>query len=374
MHQSLKVLLSFLILIIAFNLSISCIAPQSDRLSSEDRDRNDRDDDRDRDDDDEDDDDDDRSSRRSDRTCDERDSCQDTCDDMFDNVSERNDCYDLSSSEVNAIADVHDEFWTVDWPSNTKTVATKGFTKSNLEDISAEDFESYLDIGIKTFVERVENVNGTKWNGDRAKYFLEWAAENPDISDILLEKDTTLEVAQQVFLKMNNHPWISIHPFEAQSADLEGTGGGSVQYVHSPNKIFQSCSNARATSCTGNTPIFSLSKFNLTVYPHHFVLGFINRKWSSETFIELAFDERNDSAFEWAHNSLVDFCVEGTDEDEGDVEVKTCVHTIYCITGNDREEVFDELDERENIVGYTKKSYCKYNDLTDDDRMEKLFE
>ena len=78
-----------------------------------------------------------------------------------------------------------------------RTVGVETFTKSDLEDISADDFSNYLDIGIKTFIERVENVSGaTKWVLSHSQPFLEWVAETPDISDILLEKDTTLELFQ----------------------------------------------------------------------------------------------------------------------------------------------------------------------------------
>ena len=92
----------------------------------------------------------------------------------------------------------------------------------------------------------------------------------------------------------------------------------------------------------------------------------------------MAFDERNDSAFEWAHNALVDFCVEGTDEDEDEVEVKTCLQAIYCFTGDrieDRNYIFDKLEDRDDIVGSVDKRKCSYSKLTGDkDELEDLFD
>lgn len=360
----------FIVFAVAYG-GISCSQPTTSELGSE-REDHDHDDNPD---------------NRHASTCSDRDSCQDICDDLFSNTTERYDCYDLTASAVNTIADVSDE------------LEHNEVNSSKLEDIDADDLRAYLEIGMESFIDLVkgEAVGDSakedrqpQWNPDNetpdsgmnknqikpnAEKIMKWIAEQKDIAEVILEQDRNFELGLELFQAIHN-PGI----------EITGTGLGS------SIEITGSCANDNIknpvlplTLCDGAiTELSRLSFNNFNGDVSEFLSGFLSENFDSDknSFMTFSADERNETAFEWGHNTLLEFCKEATDENENDVEVKTCLQTTYCIhravenNNNDAsvtgEGIFDELEDYEDIVGRTDADRC--DDLDVEDRMEDLFD
>ena len=347
--------------------------------------------------------------------CGSRDSCDDTCDEMFYGQSERLKCSRLNFDEVNALVNVHDEL---------KEVIDKDDLE---EDVNADDFEQYLSIGMDSLIRRIEgefddDTNDDKWESlerqNNSLELLSWIAENEDIAQIVLAQDTRFEMARELFKN------IHYGPSRDRNVAIIGqtytvTGGRGVFNAEADGIVISSKGIHEDQSSSTNPPtsksIISFRRNNNDV--PSFVDGFIRERsqFSDDSFIKFAIDERNDSAFEWAHNALVDLCMDATNEDKDDVEVKQCILAVYCthravehqysapsgdatnyryksssggtnrlfqstakdVTGDG---IFDELEDKESIVGRVGdpedlcQAHASDEGLYDEDRIEDLFE
>ncbi|MDE0150869.1 MAG: hypothetical protein OXK80_00010 [Bdellovibrionales bacterium] len=349
--------LMFIVFAVAYG-GISCTQPTTSELGSE------------RDDDDRDDDDDNRRTR----TCSDRDSCQDTCDDLFSYTTERYGCYDLDPSEVNVISKVSDEL-------------ERNLVRSNeLEDIDADDFRAYLEIGMESFIDLVRGVpvgdsakdnNRAQWNTNanvvtNSTTVMEWIAEEENIAEVILEQDRDFELGLELFQALAVD--VTFDP-PITNAVLVGTGVCVDFLVGNRFDIGDSLSSS---DCASPKELLDLSHFNGMSGVSKFLSGFLLAQISGDSFMTFSADERNDTAFEWGHNTLLEFCKEATDEDEGDVEVKTCLQTAYCVHrsietgGITSDGIFKDLDDHDGVVGRTDVDHC--DDLDDEDRMEDLFD
>jgi len=357
-----KVFCLIFIFILAYG-GVSCSPPTSD-LGSGGR-TDDGDDDGDGDDND----------HQHPRTCSDRDSCQDICDDLFSHTTERYDCYDLSASEVNTITNVADELYDL-------TVSL-----DKLEDLDADDVRTFLSIGFDSFVDIVKgetvgdddshtwhtrNDDGsTDTNNVRVNSLevMEWIAETEDIAEVILGQDRNFELGLELFQAVGGtlSANYQMHDDSVDTSDLY------VCPIGTEKDVVNYGSNSACSAHNGR--LLDLDDFTGV---EQFLSGFLSQEFSSDSFMTFSADERNERAFEWGHNTLLEFCKEATDEDEGDVEVKTCLQATYCIHRNVEtggvtgEGIFRDLDDYNDIVGRTDVDNCA--DLALEGRMERLFE
>ena len=400
-----KIISLFVFLIfIAVYTGVSCTPPGTPLESrSEDRDDDDDDDD----------------DRRRTRTCSDRDSCQDICDDMFEYTTERYKCYDLGYEEVNTISKVWDEF------------SRNSVRSSELEDLDADDVRSYLELGFESFIDLVkgeavgDSVNKAQWNPDgddndrtscsvsnkncianNARKIMKWLAEEDDIAEIFLEQDRDFELGLELFQAIN-HTKGSTNTaklyalnggrgsttgvFEDAALTIIKVATATSDYFVCFDKGFPDNDDrsdvtmvkyADNSTCGSPSKQMDLRFDRVSRFLSGFLVGsnsnsFTISEFSNESFMTFAADERNEKAFEWGHKTLLEFCKEATDEDEDDVEVKTCLQTVYCMhrkvnDGLTSEGIFEDLEDYDDIVGRTNVRYCE--SLDDEDRMEDLFE
>ena len=335
------------------------------------------------------------------RTCSDRDSCQDICDDLFSYTTERSECYELSYEDVNTISKVADEFY------------HKNVSPEELEDLDADDVRAYLEIGMESFIDLIkgeavgddakddddpqwEKTERPSLNRQNSLDVLEWIAKTEDIAEVILEQDSDFEIGLELFTSLGD-------PADGQALDTLDTNdptvnhganfwGGDGVRVHSGSALacvvfsmddVLKIGELNSDSCvTPRTPS-KLVDLGNSDKPDLFLDGFLDHKarFSDDSFITFAADERNETAFEWGHKTLLEFCKEATDEDESDVEVKTCLQTVYCLhrsveagenLSDSYEGIFEDLKDYDDIVGRTDEEYCE--DLVDEDRIEDLFD
>ena len=343
--------------------------------------------------------------------CGSRDSCDDTCDEMFYGQSERLKCSRLDFNEVNALVKVHDELKDI-------------VDKEDLEDeVSADDFELYLSIGMDSLIRRMKgkfdddgtdrwkttSPNNSSTSGSQVRNSLEilsWIAENEDIAQIVLAQDTRFEIARELFKNSSDHT------VTAPKKTVIQIGGANDDIVIYSEGIHKGDSGNNDTPHQGREIVSFRGDGDDVI---KFVDGFVRERssffGSGDSFIDFALDERNNSAFEWVHNALVDLCMDATNRDKEEVEVKQCILAVYCthrafdigggphygfiadaITENNErtsgtedirekdKKIFDELEDQESIVGRIGdpedlcQAHASNAGLFDEDRIEDLFE
>ena len=364
----------FLIIFTVVYAGVSCTQPGS-QLGSESS-NNDNDDD---------DDDDDGDDRRNARTCSDRDSCQDICDDMFSYTTERSDCYELSYGDVNTIAQVWDEF-------SRNTVAL-----GKLEDLSPDDVKSYLEIGMDSFIDLVageevgdkaKDDDEPQWNpgpsnknniAKNSKTIMEWLAKEEDIAEVILEQDSNFELGLELFTALGK-----LSSSNLSSPETLASSGNckNIAITFNSNDI-NDINDVKCDDGSNNDKLFELRGFTDAKL---FLEGFtVEKPFSDDRFMTFSADERNEKAFEWGHKTLLEFCKEGANENEDDVETKTCLQTVYCIHRSQEDDgdstsapdasyegIFKDLENYDDIVGRTDEESC--DELNNDDRMEDLFD
>ena len=384
-----KVFSLFFVLIFALAYAgISCVPPGSQLGSEGD---NNNDDDKDRDDDD--------GDRTRTRECSSRDSCQDICDDMFNYTSEHSRCYDLSYDEVNTISKVWDEF-------------SRGLVRSDeLEDLKPEDVRAYFEIGFESFIDLVKGEevgdsakddNTAQWSSiatisNNSRKIMKWVAEEDNIAEVFLEQDRNFELGLELFQAINGATYALVptsgNPSFFSDATwryIQAVGGDYICFDvgfrrndGNPDIRVIKYYNDATENCNSPSKQLNLRFNGVSKFLSGFLVGSHANsqkisEFSDESFMTFAAGERNEKAFEWGHKTLLEFCKEATDEDEEDVDVKTCLQTVYCMhrrintNGTTREGIFEDLEDHEDIVGRTDEKYCA--DLADEDRMEDLFD
>ena len=364
----------------------------------------------------------------SDRICSERDSCQDSCDDMFTFSSEQFKCYDLTFGEVTTLTRVDD-------------IIRDEFSINELEDIETDDLDFYLQIGFDSFLEKAEGsfrnerrsgnqylwgkqdeISKNRSDGDgprllynNSKNFLEWMGETPAAAAVILKYDTLLELGEAFFKNLSLGIAKEISGVQnKESLKNFVTGDSRTDLPNTANTIKIEISNDTQSSDEGQIVFtksgdnYNVSRFGgssqlrrtyLTVESDYFefLAGFINLEFNRYAFTQFAADEENEKAFEWAHNVLVEYCKKTTDEDEDDIEVKSCIQTSYCImraflnanrrvegfplsigtlssgTLNSRDGIFADLDAYFDIVGRSEARYCAPSILERDNSIENLY-
>ena len=302
--------------------------------------------------------------------CSDRDSCQDICDDLFSYTTERYNCYELSSDEVNTISKVSDE------------LEHREINSNELEDLDADDVRAYLEIGMDSFIDLIkgeavgddakennapqwgERVSAPSSNRRNSAKILVWIAENEDIAEVILEQDRNFELGLELFQAVGVS---AINP-----STWEVSSGLHVCLNASTSTVDHGGDNTCGNMLLGLNHFDKVSEF---------LSGFIlpHMKFSDDSFITFATHERNATSFEWGHKTLLGFCKEAIDEDESDIEVKTCLQTAYCVhravegqVANNGDGIFKDLKDYDDIVGRTDEEYCE--DLDNEERIARLFD
>lgn len=346
----------FLILIIYSGFMISCIAP-ADRSGSDlfslDRNNDDNDDDdvafADRR----------RGSSRDRRPCEDRDSCQDSCDYMFRNSSARSECYELNFDDVSDLEHVFDE------------LHSSSISLRSLEDIDVDDFEEFLELDVDGWVDIIVGEEGGDHNHKpydsmEAKSALEWIAENENVARAIESVDEHHDILYHLFLRLNRNGsggLIAQIPKIFNSFTRDGVTSARISWCDNGLKFISSCSGKADRPLSGDLE-FALS----------FIGAGAELKFSGDSFITYAEDEDNEAAIELAHESLVRFCEDATDDELPDEEVQQCMLASYCSIYNEEqsdnifEDVLSDYDaEKEDCVRSV------LGDINNDD-LEDLFD
>ena len=337
----------FLILIIYSGFMISCIAP-ADRSRSDlfSLDRDDDDDDvafADRR----------RGSSRDRRPCEDRDSCQDSCDYMFRNSSARSECYELDFDEVSDLEHVFDE------------LHSSSISLRSLEDIDVNDFEEFLDIDVDGWVDIILGSQGgddynnrAAYNRMEAKLALEWVAENERIARAIERVDEHYDILYHLFLRLSDDVNGGMTRFNLTNAE---TNNGDISIVWESDRVRLGSSSL-------------LLSGSVLEFISSFIGSHNDLKFSGDSFISYAEDEDNEAAIELAHESLVRFCEEATDDELPDEDVQQCMLAAYCsiydLEKSDKifDDVLDDYNAEANDCGPS-----VLVDNTDDD-LEDLFD
>ena len=297
---------------------------------------------------DDDDDDDDRPSRR---LCGDRDSCQDSCDELFKSSSSRSSCYDLEFRDINVLTSVGDELNVrcEEFDTRSCEMYIGSVDEDDLEDIDSSDFDLYLSVGIEDFIEALENEEGfaateddlEKRNAEEKAFtLLEWIGENSDIAETVLEHDDDLELGRSIFQLAgslrrrnahitNDNNKIKTPHFtdEVNSSNMfrvalaiDEISGSNYSYFEFDSSEIQHHENARVSSnnfsvTNPQDTTVLVNRINIEVESVAFIFGFLDdpqNQLNGETF--LSFSDRNENAFNWGHNTLVDFCEDLTDQ------------------------------------------------------------
>lgn len=332
---------------------------------------------------DDDDDDDDRDRR----ICGDNSACQVSCENLFCSNSARNDCYDLDFNEIDQLNAVSDA---LDVTCNSDDEMEMGsITKSDLDDLSKGEWESYLKIGLDDLVEAFEEENHT----DKAKTFLKWVASNDDIAEAALSYDKDLDLGRIAFERYGHQPDGNLSSVYL-AIDKGSSSTDQIQFESSQASV-------------GSSGLFRVRLGLKNIY--NFVTGFIriNLTANDESFMSYSHGEGNEKAFEWGHNTVVNFCEDLTDRSKDHVNVKQCLQAVYCAhrirshsgtrtvatSGGganngvihirtitipvtiDRDGIFRELDrDYRDLVGRTSVDLCAGSKITDEDRIEDFWD
>ena len=297
-----------------------------------------------------------RGNTRDRRPCDSRDSCQDSCDYMFRNSSARSACYDLNFDDVSELQYVFDGL-------NSSSIS-----KRSLEDIDVDDFEEFLDIDVDGWVDIIVGEEGrdrssnTPYSSAEAKSALEWIAENKNVARAIEDQDEYHDILYHLFLRLGDLG-DGVSATTTFSLTIAETGGSSATNIdwHTTYLELNSSSNNRL-SLVGD-------------YILEFVLSFIgshtNLKFSRDSFISYAEREDNEAAIDLAHESLVRFCEDATDEELPDEDVQQCMMAAYCsiYDAEDSDNIFEDVLNNHNAD----PEDCASDRITDDNVLEGLF-
>lgn len=335
----------FLILLVYSGFMISCIPPNSgydsdvfslDRGDDDDVDVADR-----------------RGDSRDRRPCEDRDSCQDSCDYMFRNSSSRSDCYALNFDEVSELERVFDEL-------HSSSISVR-----SLEDIDVDSFEEFLEIDIDGWADIIVGEEGGDHTGHQAyssadaHNALRWIAENENVARAILRTDEHHDILYHLFLRGGDSITVSSDSFQPPS----------------PNNtsINWDAGSRQGLKLNSGSPIFALTTDDLK-----FVLSFIGSenalKFGGDSFISYAEGEDNEEAIELAHESLVRFCEDATDDELPDEDVQQCMLAAYCSIYD--EEGSDNIFEDVLTDHNAEAEHCGPSVLVNNtnDKLEDLFD
>ena len=310
--------------------------------------------------------------------CSTKDTCKDSCRDMFNLSSDRQSCYKLTENQVNHISKVDD-------------VLKEDFSKNALNDIDLDHFELYLETGFDSFLEKAaglfedrqadDNLWSPSDKEENSIQFLKWLGKADNTAArIVLEYDKELKLGEALFKNLN----ISQLDSDPKKALIHTGSSNHIIYFHNTYKISSSASASNESS----------RFLEVSSDFFEFLGGFLAIEFDSLPYLSYTAHGRNRPAFEWVHNTVVEYCKNTTDTNERSVEVKTCLQIIYCLMrsyfdsrggtfysasqtpatrSSMRDGIFDDLNYYQELVGRTETSFCSVSELEDPSRMENRF-
>ena len=290
-----------------------------------------------------------RNSRRDRRACDDRDSCKDSCDYMFRNSRSKSECYDLDFGEVSDLEYVFDE------------LHASSINKRSLEDIDVDHFEDFLEIDIDGWLdiiigeEGIDHDNHPAYDIGDARAALEWIAENEPVARAIERVDQYHDILYHLFLRLG------VNNQRTKQFALDTRNEGRVNISWSANSV------------QFNNKSLPLRGVEVLKFTQSFIGSESNLKFSGDSFMSYAERENNEQAVDLAHESLVRFCEDGTDDEFPDEDVKQCMLAVYCSIYE--EENSDNIFE-DALSGDADEDDCELlvsDDPDADDRLERLF-
>ena len=140
---------------------------------------------------------------RSGNKCEEEDrrhECKELCKDMYRRIGDREDCEELTVSQISAIYEI--------WELLEEPDA------DDLPDIDSEDFDVYLNVSISSLDKLVDD-----WNSRESREFLYWLITDEDIARIFEKEDDDYKTFTAVLKQIKSFTTANIH--EAFDIKLE---------------------------------------------------------------------------------------------------------------------------------------------------------
>ena len=258
------------------------------------------------------------------RICDDRESCRDSCDYIFKSSSAKSDCYDLDFDELNEYEKVFDE------------LSSKNINKRDLEKIDEDSFRDFLKLSVNGWLDLIDGSRdeGTrkvrdKYSSLEAKEALEWIAENEDIADALADHDEDRDILYELFSLHGSTRTDSLRGLKFQTVN-DASNDTTIIWKPTELDIGKGSSSVHSVNLNGVA----------TGEVFHFIISYMGLNktglggdfsFRSDSFVQYAESEDNDSAVNLAHSTLVEFCKDAVNEDEDDEDdVKRCLLAIYC--------------------------------------------
>ncbi len=125
--------------------------------------------------------------------------CKEQCRDIYSRRSEREDCEELSISQIERLEDLHDR--------------VKDPDKDDLEDdVDHDDFDVYVNIDIRPLDKYIG-----RYSTREAKEFLVWMIENPDIAKVFEKEDDDYNAFDRLLKRLKSFSGNDHHlPFIAK--------------------------------------------------------------------------------------------------------------------------------------------------------------
>ncbi len=144
----------------------------------------------------------DKAKAQAGKVCKGDEDCEDICDDIYSSRRERNDCEELSITQVNRFEGIYETLEDSD--------------EDDLQDIDVSK-DGDFDVFINVSIEPLHKLVG-KYSSREAKDFLAWIANNKDVAELLENEDDDYEVLERLLGRLG----ASDNLFEALKKNLDG--------------------------------------------------------------------------------------------------------------------------------------------------------
>lgn len=116
-----------------------------------------------------------RTKHKASKECEGNDDCEDICDDIYKRRGDRNDCEELSITQVERLEELHENLEDPDY--------------DDLKDIDSDDFDVYVNVSISS----LDTLAG-KWSSREVEDVLSWIADEADIAKVFSKEDDEYKI------------------------------------------------------------------------------------------------------------------------------------------------------------------------------------
>lgn len=145
--------------------------------------------------------------RRSGNVCEDEDrghDCEDICRDIYSRRADREDCEELTVSQIEVLEELHELLENPD--------------DDDLASVDSSDLEVYLKISIDPF----DKLIG-KYSSREAKEVMIWLIENDDITEIVRDEDDDFQALEELFENINSAGSTGDDIYKYFTAKLDGS-------------------------------------------------------------------------------------------------------------------------------------------------------